>query len=380
MTTRKQLLPLNMGGNQVLGATGLRGSAGITALYAAIANRNNARCDIVVIGDSITEGQGATAFTNRWVTQANRAIRAAYPTTVSGASGGLGFIPIQSSGETSYTWPVTLASGSPGVFDLGPVRACADITGTTSFTWTAPPGTTSVQIMYYDAGFSGSFTWKIGSGSTTTVTNASGLVDLLTASIPISGGQVLTIAWASGEVLLDGIVHYAGDEASGITFHGCGHYGWSTTDWLGAEDDGLNWQQCYSVLNPVAVAIMLGVNDASTSAGNLSAATFGSNLASLISGIRGGATTLAALPLLLIAPYAASETYNDAGGWPAYVAAARAVAGADTVGAHMIDLSYPLPTVASSWHSGALYADTVHPSDLGHVVAAEIVAAGVRIA
>lgn len=358
---------------------GLTSGAGITSLYAAVANRNAARVDIPVIGDSITEGQGATAFTSRWIAQANRATRAAYPTTANGASGGQGFIPMMTTGETSYTWPVALASGGASLepFDLGPVRASAHVFGAASWTWTAPTGTTSVRVMYFDAGVPGSFTYRVGSGSTTTVTSAGTAAEAVTASITITGGQVLTIAWASGDAFIDGIVHYAGDENSGVTFHGCGHFGWATTDWNTAEVDDLNWAQCYAAFpGPAALAIMLGTNDAVS----LTAADFAAGLATLTATVRGSADALAGLPLILVIPYQPDEAVADPGGWAAYAAAARSAAAADPVGAIVIDLNYRLPPVASGFDGGALYADTVHPTNLGHALIGEIAAAGPRIA
>jgi hypothetical protein len=347
------------------------------ALNIAIANRNSARADIPVIGDSVTEGQGATAFTSRWAAQANNALRAAYPTAANGSTGGLGFIPVQSSGESSYTWPVTVATGAIGEsFDLGPVRALAHLFGTCTLTWTAPAGTTSVKVSYFDAPVAGAFSYKVGSGSPTTVSNTSTGADILTASIPIASGQVLTIAYVSGDAFVSGIMHFAGDEARGVTIHGCGHFGWTVADWAAAEVDDFDWAQALvnSFPNTVALGIMLGINDADTGGGNRTASEFGSDLAGLISTIRGSsATQLATVPLLLIAEYAADVTVADAGGWPAYVAAVRAVA-ADDGNAFVIDLSARMPTIASGFDGGVLYADGDHPTNLGHALAGAVIA------
>lgn len=368
-------------------ALGLRGPLGITALAAAIANRNSTRVDIPVIGDSITEGIGMTGaggFAGRWVSQANRAVRAAFPTAGNGAAGGLGFIPIQStSGSPTFTWPVTLSSGSPAVNFYGPNRGGATVTAAATWTWTAPAGTTSARIMYYDVfGSAGSFTYQVGSGGVTTVTRSQTATDVLTASIPVTGGQVLTVSWASGTVFMDGIVHYAGDESSGITFHGCGHDGWdATTGAAGWNQSSLfSWQQVFSSAFPniAAVGIMLGVNDANTGAGNETGAQFQSNLSTLISTVRGAATSLASIPVLLIIPYQPNVTMADPGGWAAYPAAIRAVASSVTNTA-VIDLNYRMPSVASNSFGGSLFYDTVHPAAPGHALIGEIAAAGVRI-
>jgi len=200
-------------------------TSGVLALDAAVANRNNARVDVPFIGDSVVCGQGASQWMNGFIQQANRAIRASYPTTANLAAGGQGYIPIlPTSGSFTYTNPFTVTGGS-GAGDLGPQRNCLLAEGvTTTATWTAPAGTTSVKIMYFD--YSGTFSYKINSGSATNVAGTSTHAELLTTSIAITSGQTLTIAWVSGVVVLDGIIHYAGDESSGITFHSCGHSGW----------------------------------------------------------------------------------------------------------------------------------------------------------
>lgn len=365
---------------------GLLGTAGITALQVAIANRNNARVDIPVIGDSITEGQGASVPGNRWIGQANRAVRAAYPTTANGSSGGLGFIPAASTGETSYAWPVAQVGGAGWNLGqpVGPVRAATAMNAAGSLTFTAPAGTTSVRVMYYNNGDGSQFSWKVGAGAATTVTVSGNTGDgALTVSIPVAAAQVLTIAWVAGTVYLEGIVHYAGDETAGITFHGCGHFGWQAGQQEGNAWNqagfgaGFAWQPSIAALIPGAgaVGVMLGVNDAAAYA----AVPFAANMATLIAGLRGVAA-LASIPLLLIAPYQPSEVVVDPGGWPAYVSALRSVAAADQAGAHVIDLSYRMPSVASGWTGGELYSDAFHPTNLGHALIGEIAAAGPRIA
>jgi lysophospholipase L1-like esterase len=251
--------------------------------------------------------------------------------------------------------------------------------GAQSYTWTAPAGTTSVKIMYFDAGVAGSFTWKINSGGTTTITNAGTLEGALSAGITITSGQVLTIAWVSGSAFPEGIIHYAGDESSGLTFHGCGHFGWNSgtgsAGWQQAGS-GFDWRPAIAKLSTGAVAIMLGINDATSGGGNFTGAQFQTSITTMITYLRGNAS-LASLPVLLLIPYKANETVVDAGGWAAYAAALRAIE-ASVSQVHCIDLNYRMPSIASDTNS--LYYDTVHPANAGHAVAGEIVAAGVRIA
>lgn len=361
-------------------------SAGLTSLMAAVANRDSQRIDIPVIGDSITEGQGASAFTSRWIAKANEAVRQAYPTAAVGSGGGLGFIPFQSTGETSFTWPVSLASGSVGdILDLGPVRQSTGFTTTTAvWHWTAPAGTTGVQIAYYDGSTPGGFTYQVAAGAVVPVANTAALRDALTAVIPITAGQVLTIsATANGNCFITGLLHYAGDENSGITFHGCGHFGWVAgtrvpNGWNQPETFSLNWAQAYvnAFPNTCAIGIMLGINDADTTDANRTAAQFGSDLTGLISTIRGADSRLASIPLLLINEYQPGITVADPAGWGAYGTAERAV-GAAVGHSWVTDLPYRMP---ANNGSAPYWSDPYHPTNLGHALIGAIVGAGLRIA
>ena len=346
--------------------SGGNGNLGLVTLLAAIANRDSAACNIPVIGDSITEGNGASTFSKRWVTQATKAIRERYPTTANGSSGGLGFIPMTSTGETTFTWPITNPDSIPGNIPQGPVRGGVNPTSAASFTWTAPAGTTSVKIMYFDASEAGAFSYQVNGGATVPVTNAGTGDGALTGNITITAGQVLTIAWISGNPFIEGIIHYAGDETSGITFHGCGHYGWDTgtggSGWM-QPGYGYDWRLAFAALNPSAIAIDLGTNDA----GQWSSAQCQSNLDALITYLRGN-STLANLPILLIIPvfYAQHQDF----------AAAERNLVAIFASTQACDLNYRIPDAS---YEGSFYYDAVHPSDLGHALMGEAVAASIQI-
>jgi lysophospholipase L1-like esterase len=358
-----------------VGVHGLGAGAHVmTTIAQAIANRNSVRCNIAVIGDSITEGTGATEFTSRWIQQANNGIRALFPGTGAGTGGGLGFIPIQLTGESLFADPISVTGSTPTPFDLGPVRYVQIAEGTTTWTFTAPAGTTSVQIMSYDAGtssFPGTWSWQVNAGPVTEVSNNNTLRDIVTGNIAMGDGDVLTIAWVSGTVFIDGIVHFAGDETSGITFHGCGHFGWNSSTvapdgWNQPEEGGLDWMQTYAALDPSAICIMLGVNDAVTTAGNYTVSEFQTNLTALVNAVLTDAAMPSGLPLILIAEYEVNETFNDVDGWPAYVAAIESVA-AGIPGSTFIDLSAVMPPVASAPDD---YFDEEHPNDTGHALVA----------
>jgi lysophospholipase L1-like esterase len=64
----------------------------LTPWFAALSNRLSARCNVVCLGDSITEGMHAagppsTGFENRWVERLADMLRSRYPTARAGQSG-----------------------------------------------------------------------------------------------------------------------------------------------------------------------------------------------------------------------------------------------------------------------------------------------------
>jgi lysophospholipase L1-like esterase len=61
----------------------------LTPLSAALANRQFARCNIVALGDSITEGQHATVMDYRWLARLRDRLRSMFPVTGAGSQPGL---------------------------------------------------------------------------------------------------------------------------------------------------------------------------------------------------------------------------------------------------------------------------------------------------
>jgi lysophospholipase L1-like esterase len=373
----------------VSGATsGILVDSPLFPVGAAIANRDTNRVDIGIIGDSITEGEGADNVGNTYVHQANRAIRQIFPTKANGSNGGLGFIPVQSTGEESYDWPIVLASGSVTYdLDLGPVRVCPGFsTQTAVWTFTAPAGTTGVRICYYDGSVPGGVNWKIDSGSNTRIYNTGALIDAVSDHIALTEGQVLTVSATSDTAaFFTGLIHYAGDESSGITFHDFGHFGWcagtETNGWNQPEIYSLDWTQVYKSILPdlKMLLIALGVNDGDTTDANKTGAEFAEDLTAFVETIRTspGAPALATIPLGFIRVYQPGITLADPKGWDAYLEAMHTVAAADG-NAVVFDMAPKLPVnnaEAPFFPPG----DSYHGSNYIYALMGEILAAQFRI-
>ena len=220
--------------------------------------------------------------------------------------------------------------------------------------------------MSFDLDEGGTWTYQVNDGLPVTITNEGTDLDVITDSIPVSPGDVLTIAWASNGVIVHGIVHYAGDENSGITFHECGHYGWDTSTsasgWNQRETFSFNWIYCYGLLNPAAIGIVLKINDAV----NYTAAQFQVNLANLIAAIR---AQYPGTPVILIDEMDPDFSYIDP--WADYGVALYAVAAATTD-----CLVIPLDGVVPSYTEDISLYDPSdhHPNDAGHALIGSVAA------
>jgi hypothetical protein len=224
--------------------------------------------------------------------------------------------------------------------------------------------------MYYGTGNGSVIHVTGGSGGTVTVTDSVSSQDgVLSVSIPVSGAQTIGISYVSGpSFYIDGVVHYAGDENNGITLHACGHYGWTadSSDWNQIGFSGFpSFPSNASLATAFALGIFLGINDCQ----QVNAATFQSNIESLINNLQ-MYSPLGSIPLLIIIPYQPNVTVVDSGGWNAYVTALQNVAAAYP-GSTVVNLSALMPPVISG---GSLYVDNVHPSNSGHALIGQYVA------
>jgi lysophospholipase L1-like esterase len=360
----------------------------LTPWFAALANRQFARCNVVCLGDSITEGQHAvgppgTGFENRWLARLRDMLRQAFPTPGTlGTGGGRGYIGSVGTGETSFTWPTTI-TGTPGAVGFSPKGAGQQLNATgqaISFPLTGD----SADIMWAQTAGGGTFNWQVDGGATTNiVTNGGSSVDgkISHISLGTAGAHTLALNWVSGNSDVDGVVEYNGDFASGIQVHDAGHFGWTTANWLTAITGGANSATAaIAALNPALVIITLGVNDQFN---NVVPATFAANIQTIITNLKAQLTSpYPAFVVHMLPPRSNQGTYTYA--WPLYVQQCWGIASADTSGPAGVNglatsivqvMDYTQgPRIAGSdqdvygiWQS----ADLVHPSNKGHQMIAD---------
>lgn len=372
-------VPLTAAGQQQLYA---ERSQALTPWYAGLANRQFARCNVVCLGDSITEGQHAsgppqTGFENRWLARLRDLIRAANPTPGL-AGGGRGFIGVEGTGETSFTWPATV-TGTPGAVSEGPKAAGLQLNASGQSISFSLNGD-SADIMWEQVAFGGTFSWSVDGGAATNIsTNGSGTVDgkITHISLGTAGAHTLLLSWVSGNSNVAGVVEYNGDFSLGIQVHDAGHFGWNTGSWLTPLGTGAAGPAAaIAALQPSCIVISLGVNDQFI---NESPATFQANLQQIITDLKGQLTPpYPSFILNMYPPRSGQSGYTFS--WAQYVNAAYNVAAADTSG----PLGNSLVTVMDFtlgprmpgadtdayglWQAG----DNVHPSNKGHQYIADM--------
>lgn len=340
--------------------------------HAALANRDYGPADILVIGDSITEGQGATVKGRRWIERLLSQMRVRYPSTV-GIAGGEGYVGAawnENSFATGWSYGGNVAAD--GTFGWGHrtlVAKSPDGFGSRTVSGT------SVKIAYTKQSALGSFAVFLdGSGTPAlTVNTAAGATGtahdggIATVSLGSRGSHTVKIAWASGgDCYVNGIYVYDQDETAGIRLTDSGQYGSQTNGWVASGNaNQYVISDDVAFLQPALCVIELGANDYINS---VNPSVTQANYTTLINQVAAACTVPPSFILL-----AAYQVFGSFGfPWQQYVTAMSTVAAGrtDTL---FVDLSARMvapPPGVLGLYSG----DNVHPSDKGYALIADIVA------
>lgn len=332
--------------------------------YAALAGVQSAPADIYCLGDSITEGANCTSPANRWVDQMRDQLRTLYP--VQGAGGGANYIPAYYT-TASLPAPMTLAGtpSRPGGFGLG---ARDIVLSTSAHSATATVTGTSVRLYHQINPGSGVGSWQLDGGTVNTFSAAGTLSDAgqTTITFPTRGTHTIVVKWSSGgPVYFEGMAVFDGDETKGVRVWESGYYGATTQAWLDVVNDPVTYGPFFiqrtGVIQPDLFLVELGTNDYAS--GTISAATFKTNLATII-GVLKTTTTIPPSIMLVVVHQRSTAGITPINPWGDYVQAMYEVADTDpAVG--IIDLNPRMPAVDGDVLG--LYSDTVHPSDKGQI-------------
>jgi|GEM_PF-2540223 len=326
--------------------------------YRALANRASAPAKWTGIGDSLTEGQGASSIDKTWASIVFKTLRANYP--VLNVPGGFGYRPgqynVYSPDSTWTNW----YSASSGDFyqndaGAGPGYRLTYLVQNASRTY--PFFGTDIDVWVNNGG--GTIRYSIDGGATTDVATANDGGVTISSKTGLTRGQhSITITTpSSGGASFSGFMIYDGDRTKGIQYYEGSHSGAKTSLYL---SDLPHYLQNMQTIAPSLITISLGDNDSATD----DVGTVMNNVTTLA----GALADLPGLPsIVFIAPYffgnnisvSTQAQYNEG-----YKILTQAIGGT------LLDMSTMLPTTDTSG-TGYFRTDGVHTNDNGHAFLAQ---------
>lgn len=324
---------------------------------------------VVAIGDSITEGAGASNIALRWQTILQSALR--------GSSTGAQFPFLPAYPATGAGVPVTrtgnvIANASYG---MGGRTAVVQDGGQVAFTFTG----TSCQVMHTRGSGTGVMSVQIDGGTpvvvdTNSASGASSNAALWSSGPLTAGAHTVTVtrhsSSAAGQhVYLQGLLTYNGDERGGVRVLDSAHSGWSTKQMVEGTPDRISRMSTavQAAGGADLATIAFGTNDPVNS---VTAADFEANVRRMIAALRADGFDG---PVLLIGMYRGNTVPDDP--FRQYAEGMARIASEDKMVA-FLDLRGQMPDVPTPHTAPSgqgFYADGLHPSDLGHSKIASLV-------
>lgn len=343
-----------------------QGHPAMRTWYAALANRFFSRANVVVIGDSISEGQGATQVAYRSINRLADGLRDRFIASQGyDPIGGQGFLPPQFI-ATTLPQP-TLAGTAPGqqyAWGPGGRSVILSVAGT-SITHTVTG--TSVDVMYVQGSGAGVLGVSVDGGAVTQINTANATFQdgmLQRISLGTSGSHTVAITWVSGGAAhYCGLIVYNGDETTGVMVHDASHYGITMAAYADAtmvQSGTLGW---LPALNPALVILSMGANDYSSEP---ALTTFKTSLTNLVTAIQ----LMTNKPsILLQIEYDAYKLSSP--GWSSYTPLYYEVAA--SMGCAVLDLTQRIGSPGTSTApANFYYTDNIHPSNNGHSMIADL--------
>lgn len=351
--------------------------AGETA-YTALSDVATAPFDILVVGDSVGEGTGASALDKRWIDRLQEKLRALYPVTGVPQAQPT-YIPSYYSMDVPLDWviwesPETTA-GVTLIDDYGIGGRSVQLNAAGEKITFAGSGT-KVQVFYLKSDFfAAEFEIRIDGGAPVTVdcydlTAIGGVAAAWTSGTLSAGSHTVEVAFKNtrpgNSAFILGAKFYDGDLGKGVHVWDGSHGGWT------AYIHQMKNLTHHQLIDPDLLIVALGFNDAAA----YGPGEFGAYLWDLVYDLRASAGW--DVPTIIVALYnpKAAEAGWQHGVWADYVQDMREAAEA-LPACDFLDLT---PIMPDTWTDPTLYADLVHPNDAGHELIAssitELIAGG----
>lgn len=350
-----------------VGPTPVQNTGALATWRKAVAGRAKAPARFVAVGDSITEGQGASTRANRWLDRTRDSLRTRFP--VPGVKGGSNYLPAtyrvyapESTWGHPYTstgivtptyWTPTLGYRSL-LIDAG-ASATYSVTGT------------AVDIWYAGGPPTGTLTYRVDSGPTVSVRTAgsySASLRVRNVSLGAAGPHKIRISAVSAGVYLGGLTVYNGDRNAGIHVFESAFSGATVATFI---DDLGQFHSSVAAVSPDLITIELGPNDYLL---GVSPDTFKAQLEELIAELQ----TLPKVPSILLVISFETAPVDSYAAYPFsdYAAAMHQLSAEDPTHVAAVDLSQLMPESDSSG-TGYYSADALHPNNAGQRRIAEII-------
>lgn len=347
----------------------LRGGAAspLAAWNTALSNRGTTPARYLLMGDSLTEGQGASTRALRWQDRMHTALLGNYSLT-----GGAGLLQpaygvyapdsTWSQWQTASTGTITydVTTGQAASWGLHRVRVANTATITYTFFGTG------VDVWWLGGTGAGATTYQIDGGGSTAITPGT------TGTLVASRTQISGLSAASHTIkftgttanpfMLIGLMIYNGDAAAGLQKYDSGSTSAAASHYAGFNPQFTTMVQLAA---PDLVMLGLGGNDA----GVVTASTFQSQMAGLITSLQG--MTKAPSIILVICPQISGTSYVEP--WANYRTAIFNLG--TTYNCNVVDLTAQgFPTTDTSG-TGLYRTDGIHFNDSGQAKMASVAGA-----
>lgn len=344
-------------------------SRALARFWQALSGRNSAPCDMVFIGDSVTEGfvpwgTSNSLLTNQaWRVRLQDLLRGAYRTA--GAGGSPGYYSAFRMAAPPPDYPVRHAGRAANLAGLG-LRSVLLTEAEHYVEFTAPSPCTSVDIFWGGAPMTGAFSYRVNDRAFTApvVTTVNGAEEDFhsTRVAGLSGGEVIRVNHtAGGLVVIDGFYAYNGDETKGLRGWDASQTGVPCTALVAEATQ--RWYRAFEVIQPSLVLIEIGGNDSRLR----TAAEVGDDIREMIDLIKARCARMPSI--VVIGLWSPNWTARDP--WESYHDAFRSIAAADDA-VWYYDLRSVIKKASLADTVGGLLPDAVHPGPR----ASEMIAAG----
>jgi lysophospholipase L1-like esterase len=333
-------------------------SRALARFWQALSGRNATPCDIVFVGDSVTEGfvpwgTSNSLLTNQaWRVKLQDLLRGAYRT--SGAGGSPGYYSAFRMSAPPPDYPVRYAGRAANLAGLG-LRSVLLTAAEHYVEFTAPSPCTSVDIFWGGAPMTGAFSYQVNDRTFTdpVVTTVNGAEEDFhsTRVAGLSGGEVIRVTHAGGGlVVVDGFYAYNGDEARGLRGWDASQTGVPCTALVAEANQ--RWFRAFEVIQPSLVLIEIGGNDSR----QRTAAQVGEDVRELIDLIKARCAKVPSFVVMGL--WSPNWTARDP--WESYNDAFRSIAAADDAVGYF-DLRTVIKKTSLTDTIGGLLPDSVHP-------------------